>query len=190
MANSSGDRLLHLGLIDDLTPTHQLNGGGAARADFISARMSPTAATTAGATTSPFAFQVQSGQSSGTTATATTNNTQLAAINLDIGDWYLFTIDVTRTGTANTFSVGGSLQDFGADGLTPGTVVTFAPQTIAANTSEIYNDSAVYAAFRSHASTGGADLLDTFTVTQAVPEPASLGMMVLAGAAMLRRKRK
>ncbi|HEY7119763.1 MAG TPA: PEP-CTERM sorting domain-containing protein [Tepidisphaeraceae bacterium] len=190
-ATTTGDRLLHLGIIDDPGATHQLNGGGAARADFISARLFPTVATVAGAATSPFTYQVQSGNSvdSPSTATATTNNTQTANFDLTIGDWYLFTMNVNRLATANTFSVDSKLQDFGTDGLTPGATMTFAAQTIAANTTDIYNDTSVYGAFRSHATNGGADLLDTFSVSQTVPEPATLGVIGLGAAGLLGRRR-
>jgi len=187
-----GDRLLHLGIIDDTGATHQLNGGGAARADFISARLFPTVVTAAGATTSAYTYQVQAGNSvdSPSTATTTTNNTQSANFNLNIGDWYLFTMNVNRLTTANTFSVDSTLQDFGADGLTAGATMTFAAQTIAANTTDIYNDTSVYGAFRSHANQGGADLLDTFSVTQTVPEPATFGVIALGAAALVGRRRK
>jgi hypothetical protein len=191
---ANGDRLLHLGLIDDLAANHQLNGGAPAVADFISARMSPTAATVAGATTGPFAFQVQVAQSTAGAATATDNNTQGAPVNLILGDWYQFSIDITKTGTPNVFSVGGRLQDFGADGLTPGTVFTFpAENNILTNarSTDIYNDTTVYGAFRGHAAGGGADMYDNFSITQAVPEPASFGIFGLAALAMgARRKRK
>jgi len=186
---TTGDRLLHLGIIDDTSATHQLNGGGAARADFISARVFPTVATTAGATTGADTYQVQAGNSidSPSTATATTNNTQSADFNLTIGDWYLFTINVNRQATANTFSVDSTLQDFGTDGLTPGTTMTFAAQTISGNTTDIYNDTQVFGAFRSHATNGGADLLDTFSV---IPEPSTLSFLGLGAIGLLARRRK
>jgi hypothetical protein len=191
-APTTGDRLLHLGIIDDTGATHQLNGGGAARADFISARLFPTVNTVAGAPTSPFTYQVQAGNSvdSPSTATATTNNTQTANFDLTIGDWYLFTMNINRLATANTFSVDSTLQDFGTDGLTVGTTMTFAAQTIAANTTDIYNDTQVYGAFRAHATNGGADLLDTFTVSQTVPEPGALCFMGLGAISLLARRRK
>lgn len=187
-----GDRLLHLGLIGDTAATNQLNGGGAARADFISARMSPTAATVAGALTSPFSFQAQAGQSpDAATATATTNSASSAAVDLTLGNWYQFTVNITREAAANTFTVGGSVQDFGPTGTTAGVITTFAAQTLTANTTDIYNDPTVFGAFRSHASTGGADLLDNFSITQAVPEPGSIGVCLLAGlmSVGIRRRR-
>jgi hypothetical protein len=190
-APTIGDRLLHIGIIDDTSATHQLNGGGAARADFISARVFPTVVTGAGATTSPFTYQVQAGNSpDAATATGTTNNAQTPNFDLTIGDWYLFTVNINRTGTANTFSVDSTLQDFGVDGTTPGATQIFAAQTIAANTTDIYNDTTVFGAFRSHATNGGADLLDTFTVTQQVPEPAAVGLLGLGAAGRLTRRRK
>ena len=185
---ATANRLLQLGLLDDTSLGRQLNGGAPATADYISARVFPTAAS--GATTGAFTWQVQSGQATGAGNTATTNLTQSPDFQLILGDWYLLTVDITRTGTANTFSVGGSIQDFGIDGLTPGATNTFAPANISANTTDIYNDTTTFAGFRGHAGTGGADLYDNFSVTQVVPEPASL--MVLAGAAMIgliRRRR-
>jgi hypothetical protein len=189
---TSGDRLLHLGLIDDIAPDRRLNGGGSAMADFISARMSPTAAAAAGATTGPYAFQVQVGQSTGGVATATDNNTQGTPVNLTLGDWYQFSVNITKTATPNVFSVSGRLQDFGTDGLTPGTVFTFPAElnvTTNNRSTEIYNDTTVYGAFRSHSAGGGADTLDNFSITQ-VPEPASIGLLGLAALALPRRKRK
>jgi hypothetical protein len=186
-----GDRLLHLGIIDDPSATHQLNGGGAAHADFISARLSPTVVSAAGATTAAYAYQVQAGNSpDAATATATFNNTQSANFNLNIGDWYQFTVNVNRTATANTFSVDGVLQDFGTDGLTPGAIQTFAPQTIATDTTDMYNDTSVFGAFRSHAGQGGADLLDTFSISQNTPEPTTLGFLGLGAIGMLARRRR
>jgi hypothetical protein len=186
-----GDRLLHLGIIDDTTAGRQLNGGGAARADFVSARLFPNLATVAGATTTPFAYQVQAGNSpDAATATATTNNTQSANFDLKIGDWYLFTVNINRLTTANTFSVDSTLQDFGADGVTPGTTQTFAAQTIAANTTDIYNDTSVFGAFRAHAGSGGADLLDTFSVSQsATPEPGACCLLGVGVLGLLKRRR-
>jgi hypothetical protein len=190
---TSGDRLIHMGLIDDTAANHQLNGGAPALADFISARIFPTAAPAAGATTGPFVWQVQAGQSTGTAATATSNNAQTATpFNLTLGDWYQFTVDITKSATANTFIVSGSLQDLGTDGLTAGTTLSFAPETSSnANTVDLYNDTTVFGAFRGHASTGGADLYDNFSITQPVPEPASLGLLGLAAMTLsTRRKRK
>jgi len=188
---TSGDRLLQLGLIDDTATGHQLNGGGAAIADFISARLYPTAAPAAGATTGPFVWQVQAGQSTGGAATATSNNAASAAFNLILGDWYQFSVDITKNATPSSFTVSGLLQDLGADGLTPGTTLTFGPET-SSNTStpEIYADTTVFGAYRGHASTGGADTYDNFSITQPVPEPASFGLLGLAAMAFGARRRR
>lgn len=184
---NTGDRLLQLGLIDDTTAGRQMNGGGAARADFVSARISPSAVS--GATTGAFNYQVQSGQSDGTTGTTTTSPAASAAFNLTLGDWYLFTVNITRTATANTFSVDASLQDFGTDGVTAGSTMTFAAQQLNTNTSDLYGDASVYPAFRSFAAQGGADLLDTFSVTQA-PEPGSLAVVGIGAGLLLGRRRR
>jgi hypothetical protein len=187
---TTGNRLLQLGMIDDTATGHQLNGGAPAIADYISARVFPTVNPAAGATTGAFTWQVQSGQATGAGNTATTNLTQSPDFNLILGDWYLLTVDITRTATANTFSVGGSIQDFGIDGLTPGATMTFAPANISANTADIYNDTTAFGSFRGHAGTGGADMYDNFSITQAVPEPGS--MLALASIGVLgsiRRRR-
>ena len=191
---TNGDRLIHLGLIDDITTGHQLNGGGTAVADFISARVFPTAPPAAGATTGPFVYQVQLGQATGAGNTGTVNNPQtVIPFNLTLGDWYQFTVDITKNAIPNTFSVSGFLQDLGANGLTPGATLTFRPETsgAVATTADIYSDTTVFGAFRGHASTGGADLYDNFSITQPVPEPASIGLLGLAAMALgSRRKRK
>jgi hypothetical protein len=190
-AYTNGDRLLQLGLIDDTATGHQFNGTPAV-ADFISGRLFPTAAPAAGATTGPFVWQVQAGQSTAGGPTATISNAQSAAFNLTLGDWYQFTVDITKSATPNTFNVAGFLQDLGADGLTPGATLTFGPE-ITSNTStvDIYSDTTVFGGYRGHASTGGADLYDNFSITQPVPEPASLGLLGLAAMALTnRRKRK
>jgi hypothetical protein len=194
--SNTGDRLLQLGLIDDTAADRRMNGNPA-RADFVSARLSPSAVTGTGATTSAFNYMLQLGNArEPSTATTTTNGPTSAAFNLTLGEWYLFTLNFSRTGTTNTFSVDGSLQDFGADGATPGAVVqTFAAQAIAPSggvTSDLYSDSSVFPAFRSFAAQGGADLLDTFTATQAtgVPEPTSVAAVAVGGAALLRRRRR
>jgi hypothetical protein len=192
-STQTGDRLLHLGVIDDLASDRRMNGGGAAHADFISARMSPSVNTVAGATTSPFVFTAQSGQSDGTLATTTTTSANSAAVDLTLGNWYQFIVDVLRSDTPNTFTVSGSLQDFGADGSSAGQIFSFAAQNLTANTADMYNDTSVYGAWRSHAAKGGADMLDEFSVTQAqvaVPEPASVGLLGLAALSLVGRRRR
>jgi len=186
---SNGDRLLQLGLIDDTATGRQLNGGAPALGDFISARVFPTAGPSG--TTGPFVWQVQAGQATGAGNTATSNNAQSAAFNLTLGDWYQLTVDITKSGTANTFSVAGSLQDLGPTGLTPGTTLTFGPETSSnANTLDLYTDATVFGAFRGHASTGGADTYDNFSIIQ-VPEPGSFALLGSASIALsIRRKRK
>jgi len=177
-------------MLDDTAAGHQLNGGAPAIADYISARVFPTVTPAAGATTGAFTWQVQSGQATGAGNTGTTSLTQSPDFNLILGDWYLLTVDITRTATANTFSVGGAIQDFGIDGLTPGATMTFAPASISANTTDIYNDTTAFGGFRGHAGTGGADMYDNFSITQTVPEPASLmGLAAVAGLGLIRRRR-
>jgi hypothetical protein len=188
---ATGNRLLQLGMLDDTSLGRQLNGGAPATADYISARVFPTVNPVAGGTTGAFTWQVQSGQATGAGNTATTNLTQSPDFNLILGDWYLLTVDITRTATANTFSVGGSIQDFGIDGLTPGATNTFAPANISGNTTDIYNDTTAFGGFRGHAGTGGADLYDNFSINQTVvPEPAALlGLAGFATLSLIRRRR-
>lgn len=97
---------------------------------------------------------------------------------------YLFTVEIERV-AANTYEIGGSLIDYGTDGLTPGSqVVTFDTKTI---TSTIMNNSPeLYAGFRSMFA-AGAIRLDNFSA--AVPEPTSLGVLAAPAIGLLARRR-
>jgi hypothetical protein len=163
VANSAGgNRLLQLGFVNENTSGMNGNAGLA----FMSLRLS-----TVGSSGNVYSPAFQDKQSAGSTV----NTTLTPNVTLTPGDWYKLSGTFLNLG-GGKFQVSGSLEDFGAAGLsTPVTVFTFAPQTF--SNAEMTSDATVWAAFRSfHAD--GANALDNFTA-QAVPEPNVLALWVI-----------
>lgn len=109
-----------------------------------------------------------------------------SAFDLVSDRMYRFTVTIERT-AADTYQVGGSLLDYGIDGLTPGNAVAnFDTKTV---TNDILTGATppdLYAGFRSMYP-AGALRLDNFTAE--VPEPAGAGLILLPAIALLTRQR-
>lgn len=116
------------------------------------------------------------------------NNTAVligeSPLGLTAGNWYQLQFTLTRTETAGQFN--GIASVYTLDGSTGavGSLVDSVSTTL--NSTTVYNLSAAYAAIR--VSGGAGAVYDNFTLTQAVPEPAMLGGMGLAGLMLLRRR--
>lgn len=114
-----------------------------------------------------------------------TSSNNVAATSIVNNNWYKLTVVISRSATANTFIIGGTLEDVGATGTeTPTTVLTLPTQdrTVLAST---YSDTQVYSGFRIRDS-NGTNAIDNFT---AIPEPASLALLGLGGLLIASRRR-
>lgn len=115
-----------------------------------------------------------------TSFTAATNN------------WYKLSVSITKTATADTFSVSGSVEDWGAAGTSfSSSVRSFSGQTV--TNAGLYADADLFAGFFAR-QTGGNPIqiaaVDNFSV---IPEPSSFaaiaGLGMLGFAASRRRRR-
>lgn len=167
----SGNRLLQLGFANENNSGMNGNAGLA----FMSLRLNPTAINS-----TVFAPQWQTKVASGTT---TVNTTGGANVTLTAGDWYQLSLTFANLG-AGSIQGSGFVQDFGADGLTPGASFSFSPITL--TSADIASDSSTWPAFRTFAADGSGGL-DNLSAS-AVPEPGTtvlvglgLGTLLLAG---------
>src|SRR5207302_664126 len=72
-------------------------------------------------------------------------NTSLVPAN-----WYKLTATFTniKASVANSYTITSTLQDMGADGLTPGSILMTLGGSVTNANADIANDSSVFAAFR------------------------------------------
>ncbi len=170
----AGNRLLHLGFVNSSTSGLNGNAGLA----FMGFRLNPTAV---GSTV--FAPQWQTKTASGSTV----NTSGGGNLTLAVGDWYEVSVTFANLG-GGSIEGSGFVEDFGANGLTPGASSTISPTTL--TSADIASDSSVWAAFRTFQADGDGGL-DNFGAS-VVPEPGTtvlvglgLGTLVLVG----RRRR-
>jgi len=133
-------------------------------------------------TSGNYTFEGQDKPSGNVGANAAFNNT---AISLTANTWYQLSIVLTnQAGAAGSYTISGSLQSFGLDGLTPGAVVssfTSATRTVAI-------DAALFGGFRTAAGNNNVTNYDSYSV---VPEPSAFGAIGggVALLGLLRRRR-
>jgi len=98
--------------------------------------------------------------------TVISSNTS-ASLTLVAGNWYRLSVNFTngRPVLASSFGYGAILQDMGANGTTPGTVIGTIGHTNVVN-ADILNDSSVYAAFRTREN-AGIDFIDNLSINSA-----------------------
>ena len=121
-----------------------------------------------------------------------TNTLQSTSFTAATNTWYKLSVSITKTATVNTFSVSGSIEDWGADGTSlSSSVRSFSAQTF--SNSALYADADLFAGFFAR-QTGGNPIqmqaVDNFSV---IPEPSSFaaiaGLGMLGFAASRRRRR-
>lgn len=168
----TGNRLLHLGFVN--SDTSGLNGN--ANLSFMSFRMIPTAI---GSTTFSLQWQTK------TAAGSTVNTAGGANVALTLGDWTQLSLTFQNLGSGN-IQGSGFIEDFGANGLTPGATTIIAPITL--TSADIASDATVFAAFRSFAADGSGGVAN-FSAS-VVPEPGTVVLGGLGlGALLLARHR-
>jgi hypothetical protein len=169
----TGNRLLHLGFAN--SPFSGLNGN--AGLAFTGFRLNPTAI---GSTVFSPQWQTK------TAAGGTVNTAGGTNVTLTLGDWYKLSVSFANLGSGS-MQASGFVQDFGVNGLTPGTSFNFSPVIL--NSLDIATNNAVYAAFRTFQA-DGAGGLDNFAASEVLPEPGTmaLGGLGLGTLLMVRRR--
>jgi len=124
-------------------------------------------------------------------ATDGTHNTTLAPAGtaLTPNNWYKITLAVQELDTtANTFAYNVSLDNYGADGVSsPVNVFTSGPKTATiAGGAAAFGSGVGYPGFRQISASPNMDNFEA--APGQVPEPASLGLMGLLAAGLLRRR--
>lgn len=118
---------------------------------------------------------------------ASTSPTTSAAGTLTVADniWYKFSVSLTKSATANTFSHSMNVENWGATGAT--FVSTLATSTAGTFTNaDLYTDTAAYAGIRS-GSDSGITRFDSFEV---VPEPSGFMLLGCSAIGLLVRRRR
>jgi hypothetical protein len=121
-------------------------------------------------------FQHRRTDGSIATVDAPTGRTPATAPTLVLGNWYRLTgvFKNTTATTAGTFTVAATLQDMGADGMTPGAVISSFPENTANNTSLVAQNK-MLPAIRHSSETCGADLRDNTWVSSSTGPVAFVG---------------
>jgi hypothetical protein len=104
--------------------------------------------------------------------------------------WFLFSVSIEYTDEdTGTFSVSAFLQDYGADGNTPGaTVLSFAPTSI--TNGSLTGPRTVYGGIRSLGNAlGDGSRFDNYSVDM-VPEPAAAGLLAAGAMTLAVRRRR
>ena len=169
---------LQLGLVGDVGTPGNANGnhfqGGGT---FMSSRVRTTSAGTA-------YLQVQNNGSNGF-------DTSSAGMTLTAGNWYRYTATFTRLASENQWTFTGNVENLGTTGTETPVAVTNGSFSTTVSYSNLYNDTSLYGAFRAPFGNGVAEL-DNFLAADsaAVPEPASMAVLALAGGALLNRRHR
>lgn len=171
-STAAGSRMLQLGLGEAATDLFTTATG-----EFLSARVD-----TASDNTGRYVLVVQ--HRSGTTLTNLAQTTTPVALTGD--RYYRFSVEIDRTGET-TYTIEGSLVDYGTTGQTPGaTVLSFSPVAVTNTMLQGVTSPALYAGFRSGYN-AGAHRLDNFEAV--VPEPASAALLTVGGLVAFARRR-
>ena len=173
---STGNKILQLGFVNASTNGLNSNDGTA----FTSLRLLSTSASG-----NIYASQYQTKVAAGTSSVTSAN---LAAnIALTVGDWYELSGSFINLGGGQILAK-GFLEDFGASGVFPPSVVYTFPTTVLTSV-DIASDPSVYAGLRGFNS-DGLHMVDNFSAVMVVPEPGTISLVLLGLTAFALRARK
>jgi hypothetical protein len=116
----------------------------------------------------------------GAGAVSSPADASLADITFASDNWYRLSLSVTRDATLNQFSYSMTLEDIGATGTsTPASLTNGAIMGTFLN-ADLYNDTTAYAAFRGVPTVANSNVaFDNFTITPAIPEPATMALIAI-----------
>lgn len=112
-------------------------------------------------------------------------DTSSASMTLVADNGYRYTATFERLATANTWTFTGLVENLGTTGTAAPVAVTHGSFSMNVTYSGLYNDTSLFAGFRAPKGNGVAEL-DNFVAV--IPEPASLGLMLIGGACLRRRR--
>lgn len=157
--STSNNRTVHIGFVSSTNAGGiNANNGQGFMSAILQSRDQPQ---------SNYELQQQSKPIAGTAATTATiaNATPAAIATLTPGTWYQVTATFAniKDTTANSYTISISVQDMGADGLTPGDVVIATPAPVTVAQADMVNASKLYFALRGFETTG-VDLIDNISI--------------------------
>lgn len=162
----------------------QLGFLGASSMQFASGQTNYFLSTRLSTTTTTNTWILQSVQKNQTNDSNVTTADIGSGFTLTNGYWYRHEVTFTRTGTANTFSLSGSIFSLGSTGTsTPSLVTSYS--NIGFTNSLLYGDTTLVASFRSRGTE--SPNLDNFSV---IPEPSSLALMGVGASLLLFARRR
>jgi hypothetical protein len=190
---SGGQRIAALGLASSGAALAS-NTGGLGTAPLTQGNFGFVIQTNAATATGVTQARVRSFDSANETAPTVSANLG-TTFNLNDSTWYKFSVTFSKSATVGSWNGVMTVQDFGLDGQTAGSVLYSLSSTVLTGTgaTAMYGDASIFAGLSGESTRVGA--FDNFALTStvaAVPEPASFAIFAgfgVLGLAAFRRRR-